>query len=276
MLELSDSDAEDAACTVSYPCGYCDENFQSEKDMAIHIMKLHANSMQKNVALRRTPDLHKKLESNFNSVFDNQSDDESIATSDSIIESFECHPCKVQFDSERKLTRHFLENHNIKSDKAQHDEIKPKERLYQCKTCPKSFFSSSDLWSHSRIHSGIKYTCELCSKELASSGSLHNHMKSVHEKKDLVCPFCEKNFALKQKYDNHILGHKGGKPFHCKQCDKGFVHKQTYEAHLRRHDGKMLHCSFCSKPFYDAGYLKKHERWHLKVQERKKLSQAIN
>ena len=76
----------------------------------------------------------------------------------------------------------------------------------------KSFLRSSDLWSHQRIHSGSKYTCLECGKKLASSGSLHNHRKSVHEEqKRFECHVCFKLFALKQKLVNHVLSEHEGR-----------------------------------------------------------------
>ena len=59
------------------------------------------------------------------------------------------------------------------------------------------------------------------------------------------------------------------KPFQCDECDQGFVHKQSYEAHKRRHNGTVLHCQLCSKPFVDEGYLKKHLNWHKMVKNAK-------
>ena len=79
-----------------------------------------------------------------------------------------------------------------------------------------------------------------------------------------------KNFNLKILL-LHIVGFfnyiSGQKPFQCNECDQGFVHKQSFEAHKRRHQGIVLHCSLCSKPFVDEGYLKKHMNWHQNVQK---------
>ena len=71
--------------------------------------------------------------------------------------------------------------------------------------------------------------------------------------------------------------HEGKKPFRCKNCNQGFVHKQSFEAHQRKHDGVVLKCKLCSKPFHDAGYLKKHLRWHERIQKiRNDVWRSIN
>ena len=93
-----------------------------------------------------------------------------------------------------------------------HKDIQSRPRPYECSDCQKSFLRSSDLWSHQRIHSGSKYTCLECGKKLASSGSLHNHRKSVHEEqKRFECHVCFKLFALKQKLVNHVLSEHEGR-----------------------------------------------------------------
>ena len=235
----------------NFPCGYCSEIFGNQQLMVAHIEENHQEQNDSETS---------EIEDSDSEAFEIVCTD-SLETESEIIETFECHPCNLQFKSEAKLLKHIQDSH-------QNSESRP--RPHQCLDCPKSFFTKSDLWSHKRIHSGTKYTCRLCGKKLASSGSLHNHQKSVHEEnKQFQCQSCPKKFALKQKLANHVLSeHQGQKPFRCDQCEQGFVHKQSYEAHLRRHEGIVINCQICSKPFHDAGYLKKHLRWHEKVQNR--------
>ena len=100
----------------------------------------------------------------------------------------------------------------LRSHLQTHKDIQSRPRPYECSDCQKSFLRSSDLWSHQRIHSGSKYTCLECGKRLASSGSLHNHRKSVHEEqKRFECHVCFKLFALKQKLVNHVLSEHEGR-----------------------------------------------------------------
>lgn len=57
-----------------------------------------------------------------------------------------------------------------------------------------------------QIHNFLIYTKPIYFVFLASSGSLHNHRRSVHEEqKRFECHVCFKQFALKQKLVNHVL-----------------------------------------------------------------------
>ena len=265
---------------VIFPCGYCEETFSHEQQMIKHVQSSHV--------------AHEEDLKQDESESDTDVQIDVVCENSSIIDTFECHPCRQKFDTEASLAQHIQSVHEEEAE----EKLQPwrckiceksfkyqtrlkihlqthweaRRRTHQCSSCAKTFFTSSDLWSHERIHSGHKYTCNICGKKLASSGSLHNHKKCHDEQKQFECHVCNKQFALKQKLVNHVMTkHEQQKPFECHQCGQGFVHKQSYQAHQRRvHDGTLLHCQMCSKPFHDAGYLKKHLRWHEKVQESRK------
>lgn len=272
-----------------FDCGYCDNAFENEVTLLAHVESFHGDE-EKEVSSEE--DLAEG--SNLDSAA-------AESSKDSIIDTFECFPCQLKFDDEDTLVEHISEVHD--SDQLDndfrcricgkqfnskprlvihaqvHDSSIKRERPFKCSSCSKGFYTSQDLWSHQRIHLGAKYTCPQCGKQLASTGSLHNHIKSVHrQEKEFECTLCDKKFALKQKLTNHIMyAHQNGqKPFQCQQCGQGFVHKQSYEAHLRKHNGTVLNCQLCSKPFHDAGYLKKHMRWHAKVQESKNKAETCS
>jgi DNA-directed RNA polymerase subunit RPC12/RpoP len=272
-----------------YPCGYCDHKFKDENRMIKHIKDKHDDDNDEDLSDLEEDEIIEDPNPNFDVVYKANPE---LNSSSSLIESFACHPCGLNFESEEALSDHITDKHDIddndtkkmfscsscdktfrvKSRLKNHAEIhletSQRQRPYPCQSCDKTFFRSADLWAHEKIHSGSKYTCQLCGKKLASSGSLHNHRKSVHESvKNFECHVCRKRFALKQKLVNHVMKeHENRKPFQCDQCDKGFIHKQSYEAHQRSHNGTAIHCQLCSKPFRDVGYLNKHVKWHSKVQ----------
>ena len=209
---------------------------------------------------------------------------------------FRCHPCEIDFATETALTNHINNVHKTNNRDLYNctkckrnsvfqslDDLKEHEkRLHPpppqtCSHCKETLSTERELWLHlKKNHQGYRNICLECGKKLASSGSLHNHKKSVHEAvKKFSCSQCDRRFALKQKLDNHVLrDHEGKYPFQCNECDKGFVHKQSLDAHLRSHRGEPLKCEQCGKPYMDISNLRKHLKWHAMVQEARSKSKS--
>uniref|UniRef100_A0A673MW66 C2H2-type domain-containing protein n=1 Tax=Sinocyclocheilus rhinocerous TaxID=307959 RepID=A0A673MW66_9TELE len=77
----------------------------------------------------------------------------------------------------------------------------------QCKVCPLTFFSKSDMQIHSKSHT---------------------------EAKPHKCPHCTKSFANASYLSQHLRIHLGVKPYHCSYCEKSFrqlSHLQQHTSH---------------------------------------------
>jgi hypothetical protein len=67
---------------------------------------------------------------------------------------------------------------------------------YRVKFCEKTFNQSSNLKTHSRIHTGVKpYKCKFCEKAFSQSCNLKTHSRIHTGVKPYKCKFCEKTFS---------------------------------------------------------------------------------
>jgi uncharacterized Zn-finger protein len=109
------------------------------------------------------------------------------------------------------------------------------------------------------------YTCDVCSKLLATDKSLKQH-KIIHTgEKPYKCDLCD--YASNRRY--HIVTHKrihtGEKPYQCDQCDKAFAQSNGLTQHKRIHTGeKPYKCDYpeCTYASISSGTLKQHKCTH--------------
>ncbi|XP_049786464.1 zinc finger protein 726-like isoform X1 [Schistocerca cancellata] len=173
---------------------------------------------------------------------------------------------------------------------AHHSDCSTSKRLpslihYHCKTCNKTFTSSSDVLNHRSSHWGTKSTsesaqehaCEYCGKSFSVLRALGRHRKREHpDEKPYVCSVCkeashtlyearvhrkihtdsELKLKTKETSDNSVM-------FVCEACGNIFVDKRTFTKHLREHKPHASYnCKVCGKQFADNQRLTVHMRLH--------------
>ncbi|GFT26306.1 hypothetical protein NPIL_104081 [Nephila pilipes] len=111
----------------------------------------------------------------------------------------------------------------------EHQRIPTGERLFPCKVCGNLFTTKYYLSQHQKTHTGERYVCTTCGKELKRFDSLQNHSRMHTGEKPFVCNKCPKAYASKSSLINHRKKHNG--EFQCPDCLKIF----SYKCGLVRH-----------------------------------------
>ena len=108
-----------------------------------------------------------------------------------------------------------------------------------------------------------KHKCELCGKEYRDTFSFKKHLES-HTGVVYTCDLCtHPPYTNEKAYTRHLNWHKKGEPkFDCTQCDKSFDFSYRLESHLNTHKGPTRECRAtpgCTHVFTFEGERKDHE-----------------
>ncbi|KAM4747467.1 uncharacterized protein WCC33_005008 [Rhinophrynus dorsalis] len=143
-------------------------------------------------------------------------------------------------------------------------KIGSEDKRYVCSECGKSFSKSSHLYTHHRVHTGVKpYMCLDCGKRFTSSSTLVDHQRIHSGEKPFACSHCGKCFTKNSNLIDHLRTHTGEKPFACSECGKCFARSSNLVEHQKIHTGeKSFICSICGKGFSRSSSLAEHHKIH--------------
>lgn len=107
------------------------------------------------------------------------------------------------------------------------------------------------------------FTCKICSRSFGYKHVLQNHERTHTGEKPFECPECHKRFTRDHHLKTHMRLHTGEKPYHCDHCDRHFVQVANLRRHMRVHTGeKPYKCEVCKSTFADSNQLKGHKTVH--------------
>lgn len=137
---------------------------------------------------------------------------------------FKCDQCDKAFTRKYHLERHM--------------EMHAGTKNFQCEYCGKDFGTKGNLIAHvKRIHLQIKeFSCGVCQKGFYSSKDLQTHIKVHTGEKPFQCDICLRRFSEKSNMEWHLRIHSGDRPYQCDLCNKSY----TRLPHLQRHKKEGL------------------------------------
>ena len=156
-----------------------------------------------------------------------------------------------------KCMRAFVSSACLKVHAHRHD------KRYQCSTCGKLFYTSSNYSKHIVVHkSERRFSCKLCGKTYKYQPGIRYHMLTHTGKRPQVCDKCGKSFMCATALKIHGLSHLSEKIFPCSLCEKSFVIERHLGQHNRTHTGiksvKSHLCFTCGKAFKRLTSLRNH------------------
>merc|ERR1712129_274133 len=91
-----------------------------------------------------------------------------------------------------------------------------------CNICSKYFNKVEGLRRHQNIHQPVraKYQCKFCDKSYSTSSNVATHTVVHTGEKKYQCTFCELNFFRSDSLSRHEKIHTNEKPYSCNECGK--------------------------------------------------------
>ena len=220
-----------------FTCDMCGEVYEQYNDMRRHQRNSHQARKELQVEKSRRP-YHRRSEG-----------------------PFTCELCGKVYELYNQMRRHQRRSH----------QAKRKERNFLCDTCGKAFSNSRSLSNHVVMHTGQKFPCLHCHKEMPSAWSLHLHTKRRHTRVEAhICPICNKSVSDRSGLRYHMAKQHGDDSNslgsnisyqHCDQCDKKYCSQSDLKKHqLAVHAGQRWTCGLCGRVYNYKNAYDKHMR----------------
>ncbi|CAC5364136.1 KRAB [Mytilus coruscus] len=109
---------------------------------------------------------------------------------------------------------------------------------FQCDRC-KKILPETERDSHSAVHARYPFIwqvfqCNSCPKTFYERYELSRHIQSSHVKdKPHICTVCDKKFAFQYELKKHLQAHNKNLPFKCNECPNAYEKKKQLNRHFK-------------------------------------------
>eukprot|EP00656_Telonema_subtile_P014312 TRINITY_DN1731_c0_g1_i1.p1 TRINITY_DN1731_c0_g1~~TRINITY_DN1731_c0_g1_i1.p1 ORF type:complete len:292 (+),score=68.41 TRINITY_DN1731_c0_g1_i1:172-1047(+) len=207
--------------TSRYDCGWCrctSDGFTSFHDLLDHALSAHLHTEQEEQAQMsnldasspKSKDLEKCMWKNCGYKLELQGTEKIAQLQGHLMQSHAdwctqlpervlvCRwaNCRRFFTDKTKFAHHMCTHSGMKFFKCEEQE------------CEQEFTSESQRRAHVRRHHQKSFRCDVCSAEGLEKGyssgfNLREHIRIVHEKKDLVCESCSRKYKSHKAWSTH-------------------------------------------------------------------------
>ncbi|XP_021184699.1 protein krueppel [Helicoverpa armigera] len=126
----------------------------------------------------------------------------------------------------------------------------PRDKLFTCKVCSRSFGYKHVLQNHERTHTGEKpFECGECHKRFTRDHHLKTHLRLHTGEKPYSCPHCPRHFVQVANLRRHLRVHTGERPYACARCPARFSDSNQLKAHALVHEGDAPFACRCGARF---------------------------
>ncbi len=137
------------------------------------------------------------------------------------VRQFPCTVCDKSYVQRSELNAHMKYHTN--------------DRPFRCEDCDATFTSRGGYARHRTRHSDMKFTCELCGKELASDVGLKSHMETHNTERVYKCDRCDSDFAVEKYLRRHMKQHLGTDRLQCDVCGTICGGQRSLDKHRSEH-----------------------------------------
>ncbi|XP_055314293.1 zinc finger protein 90-like [Sitodiplosis mosellana] len=279
------------ASKAKFPCDQCDQSFNTQKHLEIHLGVNHSNGLKDYINEIKSMEFNtseEQIKSTIEKYFDRK-----------------CELCDAELNTITMAKSHYSSEHknptgylrccgikiNSKKTVLDHVQWHIDPDTFRCRICKLEHMYRYTLIDHVKRHNALstkQFMCNICDRYFATSTHHRTHMERKHPGiqpssssveidsnenngndiripgyVDASCNLCPSTtFTLfKEMQSHHSEIHKSVGAVSC--CQKKFSHITYFRDHIALHNSPdVFRCDVCKESLPNRYVLKQHNDWH--------------